>query len=81
MLRFDIWLAEQEQAGREFTPEQRAWLRWMAEHIANSMSLELPDDLDLPPFAQEGGLLGAHETFGAELAELVEELNRELAGA
>jgi type I restriction enzyme R subunit len=81
MLRFDIWLAEQEQVGREFTPEQRAWLRWMAEHIANSMSLELPDDLDLPPFAQEGGLLGAHATFGEELTELVEELNRELAGA
>jgi type I restriction enzyme R subunit len=80
MLRFDIWLTEQQSAGREFTDEQLRWLRWMAEHIATSMSLER-DDFDLEPFAQEGGLLGAHETFGGALDELLSELNQELAAA
>jgi type I restriction enzyme, R subunit len=81
MLRFDLWITEQETYGRQFTPEQRGWLRWMAEHIANSMTLEAPDDFDLEPFAQEGGLIGAHRTFGDELPQLIEELNQELAAA
>lgn len=80
MLRFDIWLDEQRRLGREFTSQQLEWLQWMAEHIAGSMSLER-EDFDLDPFAQEGGLLGAHETFGNELDKLIEELNLELAAA
>ena len=80
MLRFDIWLEEQLRSGREFSSVQLEWLRWMAEHIANSMSLERAD-FDLDPFAQEGGLMGAHETFGSELDILIEDLNRELASA
>jgi type I restriction enzyme, R subunit len=80
MLRFDIWLTEQQSAGREFTDEQLRWLRWMAEHIATSMTLE-PEDFDYEPFAQEGGLLGAHEAFGNALDELLVELNEELATA
>jgi type I restriction enzyme, R subunit len=80
MLRFDIWLTEQQSAGRAFTAEQLQWLRWMAEHIASSMTLER-QDFDYEPFAQEGGLLGAHEAFGDELDGLVGELNAELAAA
>lgn len=80
MLRFDIWLEEQLGSGREFSSDQLEWLRWMAEHIANSMSLER-EDFDLDPFAQEGGLLGAHDTFGSDLDGLIEELNLELATA
>lgn len=80
MLRFEIWLDEQRRLGREFSGEQLDWLRWMAEHIANSMTLEVPDDFDLEPFVQEGGLLGAHEAFGEELDGLIAELNEELAG-
>jgi type I restriction enzyme R subunit len=80
MLRFDLWLTEQQSAGREFTDEQLRWLRWMAEHIATSMTLER-GDFDFEPFAQEGGLLGAHETFGDALDELLVELNMELAAA
>lgn len=78
MLRFDIWLAEQQSGGAEFSPEQLQWLRWMAEHIATSMSLER-DDFDYEPFAQEGGLLGAHQTFGKDLDRILQDLNEELA--
>jgi type I restriction enzyme R subunit len=80
MLRFDIWLTEQQSTGRDFTAEQLQWLGWMAEHIASSMTLE-PEDFDLEPFAQEGGLLGAHEAFGDALDELLNEVNEELAAA
>jgi type I restriction enzyme R subunit len=78
MLRFDVWLTEQQTSGREFTEEQLRWLRWMAEHIATSMSLER-EDFDYEPFSQEGGLMGAHETFGEALDEVVDQLNNELA--
>ena len=80
MLRFDIWLTEQQSAGRKFSDAQLLWLRWMAEHIATSMSLER-GDFDYEPFAQEGGLLGAHEVFGDTLEALLVELNDELAAA
>ncbi len=81
MLRFDIWLTEQLTSGeRRFTEEQIEWLRWMAEHITTSMSLER-EDFDLNPFAEEGGLGGAHAIFGDDLDELIAELNEELAGA
>jgi type I restriction enzyme R subunit len=80
MLRFDLWLTEQQAAGRTFTEEQLQWLRWMAEHIATSMTLER-EDFDLEPFVQEGGLLGAHAAFGDALDELLAELNEQLAAA
>ncbi len=80
MLRFDIWLTEQQTSGREFTEEQLRWLRWMAEHIATSMSLER-EDFDYEPFAQEGGLMGAYEAFGHELDGLIQEVNQELSAA
>lgn len=80
MLRFDLWLTEQQTNGRQFSDEQLEWLRWIAEQIATSMSIER-DDFDYEPFAQEGGLLGAHEVFGDQLDELLKELNEELAAA
>ncbi len=54
MLRFDLWLTEQQSAGREFTDEQLQWLRWMAEHIATSMTLER-EDFDSSPLLRRAG--------------------------
>jgi type I restriction enzyme R subunit len=42
------------------------------------LSIE-PDDLDLSPFNQRGGLGKAYQLFGEELPELLEELNTKLA--
>ncbi len=80
MLRFDLWLTEQQSGGREFTDEQLIWLRWMADQIASSMSLEA-EDFDYEPFVHEGGLLGAQQVFGDEFSGLMDELNEELATA
>ena len=58
--------------------EQRGWLMMVRDHMATSLTIE-PDDFDLDPFAQEGGLGAAYNTFGNDLNLLLDELNRELA--
>ena len=75
--RFQGWLAMQETAGRAFTEEQVRWLEAIRDHIAGSVSMEM-GDFQLPPFSQQGGLGRAHQLFGDELADLLEELNLEL---
>jgi type I restriction enzyme R subunit len=76
--RYTAWLQEKEQAGGSFTPEQRRWLGVIKDHVATSLRIE-PDDFEYAPFSQLGGLGKAHEVFGADLAGVLEELNRVLA--
>jgi type I restriction enzyme R subunit len=76
--RFDAWLARKSAARVAFTPDQRAWLELIRDHIATSLSIE-PDDLELAPFRQRGGLGKAHQLFGSELPKLLDELNEVLA--
>ncbi|HEX6204714.1 MAG TPA: type I restriction-modification enzyme R subunit C-terminal domain-containing protein [Solirubrobacterales bacterium] len=77
-LRYEMWLMEQEQDGRRFTPEQRRWLDMIAEQIASSLSIER-EDFTLDPFRHEGGIFRASEIFGEELAQLLADLNDSLA--
>ncbi|MCC7542656.1 MAG: DEAD/DEAH box helicase family protein [Deltaproteobacteria bacterium] len=76
--RFDGWLAQQANKGRQFTEEQRRWLEMMRDHIGTTVEIEL-DDFDLTPFASEGGLARASRLFGGELPAIVGELNEALA--
>jgi type I restriction enzyme R subunit len=76
--RFQQWLEEQQQAGREFTPEQREWLVMIKDHIATSLSIEV-DDFDYNPFYDRGGELKAVQLFGRELNSILIELNAVLA--
>ena len=76
--RFNEWLMDKAKAGAVLTPEQLAWLGLIRDHIATSLSIE-PEDLDLSPFNQRGGLGKAHQLFGEQLPELLEELNTALA--
>ncbi len=75
--RFHRWLAQQENRGRRFTPEQLDWLRLMKEHIATSFKLE-KDDFDDVPFNQRGGLGKVFQVFGGPLEPLIDELNEVL---
>jgi len=72
--RFENWLGAQESLGRRFTPEQRQWLEIIRDHIATSMTIE-PDDFELAPFNQRGGLGKAYRVFGADFQRVLEELN------
>jgi type I restriction enzyme R subunit len=76
--RFNEWLMDKAKAGTVFTEEQLAWLNLMRDQIATSLSIE-PDDLDLSPFNQRGGLGRAHQLFGEQLPKLLDELNTVLA--
>jgi type I restriction enzyme R subunit len=76
--RFDAWVEQKGAAGITFTPDQRAWLELIRDHIATSLSIE-KDDFEYTPFSQHGGLGRAHQLFGAELPKLLEELNEVLA--
>ena len=76
--RFNEWLMDKAKAGVKFSAEQLSWLNLIRDHIATSLSIE-PDDLELSPFNQRGGLGKAHQLFGADLPKMLEELNEVLA--
>jgi type I restriction enzyme R subunit len=76
--RFEKWLVEQETKGRKFTDEQRRWLTAIRDHIAASVSIE-PEDLELSPFSEWGGLGKAYKVFGGDLQPMLEQLNEALA--
>jgi type I restriction enzyme, R subunit len=75
---FKSWLAQQETAGKKFTPEQRRWLEMIRDHIAANLGID-PSDFDYAPFAQEGGLGKVHQLFGNDLSKMIDHLNETLA--
>jgi type I restriction enzyme R subunit len=76
--RFIEWIERNIAKDIIFTPEQRAWLELIRDHIATSLSIE-PNDFNYAPFSQRGGLGKAHQLFGDELPKLLDELNEVLA--
>lgn len=76
--RFQQWLKEQRRIGREFTPEQIEWLRMIKDHIATTMTMEL-EDFELAPFFEKGGAAKVYQVFGAQLNQIIDELNEALA--
>ncbi len=72
--RYRAWLLQQQNRGREFTPEQRAWLERIRDTIAGSLDVAR-EDLTGPGFAERGGLGKATELFGDQLDPLLDELS------
>jgi type I restriction enzyme, R subunit len=69
------------EAFHSFTLEQRKWLRFIADHLKENLSIS-EQDLDYQPvFAQRGGLARARKIFGSELQPLIERLNYTLVAA
>ena len=76
--RYAAWLAQQAQAGTEFSPMERWWLDRMVEVISASAGITA-EDLDRSPFTERGGVDGAlHELGDARVEVLLAELNSEL---
>ena len=76
--RFIEWIERNIAKDVMFTPEQRAWLELIRDHIATAISIE-PNDFNYAPFSQRGGLGKAHQLFGEDLPKLLDELNEVLA--
>src|SRR6266702_748734 len=77
--RFAAWLEEQDRMrGKPFTAEQRQWLELMRDTVASSLTIE-QDDFEDVPFIQQGGLGRAYQLFGAELQDILQQLNERLA--
>lgn len=76
--RFENWMAQQTNSGRNFSPEQAAWLHMIRDHVAASWEIEI-DDFDNVPFVQEGGLGKAMQVFGKDLSTLLKQINEAVA--
>jgi type I restriction enzyme R subunit len=76
--RFQNWLAQQRQAGAEFSEDQLAWLIRIKEHLATSLTIA-SDDFELEPFVGHGGYGRANAAFQGRLALVLNELTRELS--
>jgi len=76
--RYRAWLLQQQNQGREFTPEQLAWLGRIRDTVGASLGVTR-DDLAGPGFAERGGLGKAAELFGDQLDPLLDELTEVLA--
>jgi type I restriction enzyme R subunit len=75
--RFNEWLMDKAKAGVKFSGDQLAWLNLIRDHIATSLSID-SEDFEFAPFNQRGGLGKAHQLFGDQLGNLLEELNQQL---
>ena len=72
------WLAQQEQAGARFTPDQRWWIERIAHAVANRLCVT-EQELETTPFTERGGVDGYLRAFGEDRAvDLLDELNKEL---
>ncbi len=74
---FMQWTFRKNTGAVHFTEEQMEWLRMIKDHIITSLSI-LPEDLDLTPFDQRGGLAAFYSAFGEKYESILNEMNIEL---
>ncbi|MFN8636953.1 MAG: DEAD/DEAH box helicase family protein [Chloroflexota bacterium] len=65
--------------GRELTPAQQGWLAKIGEVLVGSLAIGREHFEEMPGLANAGGWGRANREFGGKLADLIRELNREIA--
>ena len=76
---FKNWIFKQNAGTHNrFSPEQMDWLRELKNHVVNSYHIEI-EDLDYTPFDEKGGRGKMYQFFGAEMNDIINELNEVLA--
>ncbi len=76
---FQNWIMKHHAgAGKKFNEEQMQWLQMIRDHIISSFHFER-DDLEMAPFDSQGGLGKMYQLFGADMDDLILEMNEELA--
>jgi len=74
---FMRWTLAKNAGHVHFTEEQISWLRMIKDHIAASLSIE-PDDLELSPFDDKGGLGRFYQLFDGSYLDILKEMNEVL---
>lgn len=72
--RFNLWLGREKRQGREYTAEQQEWLKAIASFIAVNAEITPRDLMEIPNFADRGGLLKARSLFGVNLNPMLDDL-------
>lgn len=72
--KFKGWVFEKNAGNEHFSEEQMEWLRMLRDHIATSASVT-PDDLELSPFGERGGLGKFYALFGNKYLQIIDEIN------
>jgi type I restriction enzyme R subunit len=72
--RFNLWIGREKRQGREYTAEQMEWLKAIASFIAVNTEITLRDLMEIPSFADHGGVLKARTLFGSNLNTLMDDL-------
>jgi type I restriction enzyme R subunit len=75
--RWANWLAQQAQAGVEFTDTEMWWLENIKSAVIQSGDFKTTD-LALPPFTERGGTDGAIRDLGPSVAHVLTHLTEEL---
>lgn len=75
---FQTWIMKHHSGDtQKFNKAQMQWLHMIRDHVANSMHIGR-DDLDMSPFDAQGGLGKMYQLFGADMDNLIDELNEVL---
>ena len=69
---FEEWVI-----GKDWTPEQHAWLELIRDHIATSLDIRM-SDFEYAPFAELGNGAKVYELFGGDLDDILTELTKKL---
>jgi type I restriction enzyme R subunit len=76
---FQTWIMQHHAGSSEkFNEEQMAWLQMIRDYIASSVHIDR-DGLELSPFDGKGGLGKMYKLFGADMDNVLDELNDALA--
>jgi type I restriction enzyme R subunit len=68
-------------AGRELSDAQAKWMEYIRQHLVQNLSIEREDFEAIPVLSDHGGWGRANRVFEGQLAELLEDLNKELVTA
>lgn len=64
---------------RKLTPEQSQWMDYIRQHLIANLSIDRDDFDSVPVLSNRGGWGRANRVFDGKLADLVADLNREVA--
>jgi type I restriction enzyme R subunit len=78
--RFEDWLLQQKELGKEYTDEQMMWLKMIKDHLYTSLTISI-EDFENPPFYSRGGILKAYNVFGKDFDKVLKELEEVLVRA